>query len=258
MEPINYRICIPSYKRAKMINLKTLAFLNRLQVPIEGIDVVVETEEMKQDYLEENSNLNIIVSNTNGIREKRNFIRNYYQFETDTRYLICIDDDMDNIMDMDKPITREAFIDATQQAFRLCEEKGLTLWGVSPFHNTFFMKRNISTNLKYICGAFFGLIIDRKYEPIFTTFNHYEDFCFTCQHFLRDNGTLRMNWLALKTKYFNPKGGITEWYGGKDKRAEAQETDASKFIELYPNMARIIKKKYGCDLRLNYRYKNSS
>jgi len=61
MEPINYRICIPSYKRPKMINLKTLAFLNRLQVPIEGIDVIVETEEIKQEYLEENSKINIIV-----------------------------------------------------------------------------------------------------------------------------------------------------------------------------------------------------
>ena len=88
-----------------------------------------------------------------------------------------------------------------------------------------------------------------------TKFNHYEDFCFTCQHFLRDGGVLRFNWIALKTKYFNPNGGITEWYGGKELRKVAQKKDALRFIEQYPGMAKIISKQYGTDLRLNHLYK---
>lgn len=255
---IDYRICIPSFKRPKMINCKTLAFLNRLQIEGSNIDVIVETEEMKHDYLNENNSLNVIVSNTNGIKEKRNYIRNYYQNETEVQYLLCMDDDLDELYDYDKPITREAFIEAIEDAFNECIEKGITLWGVSPFHNTFFLKKSKTTSLKYICGAFFGLIINRDEPPILTTFDHYEDFCFTCQHFRRDNGVLRLNWIALKTKYFNPQGGITEWYGGKEQRAMAQAEDANRFLELYPNMARIIKKNYGADLRLNHRYKNSS
>lgn len=253
---IDYKICIPSYKRPKIIREKTIAFLNRLQIPEESLDIIVETEEMANEYKIHSPLPNYIVSNTNGIKEKRNFVRNYYQNETSIEYLICIDDDMEDIMDYDKPITRESFIDNLENAFNECIEKGLTLFGVSPFHNTFFLKHNTSTTLKYICGAFFGLIINRDYPPIQTTFDHYEDFCFTCQHFCRDSGTLRLNWLALKTKYFNPKGGITEWYGGKEARAEAQATDAERFMTLYPNMARIITKKYGVDLRLNHRFKN--
>ena len=253
---MDYKICIPSYNRPKIINDKSLAFLKRMGVSFKDIDVIVETDEMKEDYQSNNNEINIIVSNTNGIKEKRNFVRRYYQEQTDVNNLVCIDDDMDDIIDWDKSITAEKFNEIINQGFKICHEKNLYVWGVSPFHNTFFMRENVSTNLKYICGAFFGLIIDRSKEVMETTFNHYEDFCFTCQHFKRDGGVLRFNGIALKTKYFNPKGGITGWYGGKSARAEAQEKDAVKFIELYPGMATIIQKKYGTDIRLNFRYKN--
>ncbi len=252
-----YKICVPSYKRPQIIKEKTLSLLNRLQINISEVDVIVETDEMAKEYKAVNPDVNVIVSNTDGIREKRNFVREYYQNSTDVDYLLCMDDDLDEIFDYDKPITREAFIDCIETGFNTCEEKGLTIWGVSPFHNTFFLKKQISSNLKYICGAFFGIIIDRSHNPFTTKFNHYEDFCFTCQHFLRDGGVLRFNWIALKTKYFNPNGGITEWYGGKDARKEAQESDAKNFVDLYPRMARIIEKKYGFDLRLNPRYSRS-
>lgn len=252
---MSFHICIPSYNRPKVINEKTIAFLNRMGINDKFIDVIVETEEMKSEYLNINPNLRIIVSNTNGIRSKRNFVRDYYQNGTEITRLVCADDDLDEIMDWDQPITPDRFYEIIEEGFKQCEEKGLTIWGVSPFHNTFFLKKNVSTNLKYICGAFFGLLIDREKPALKTTFDHYEDFCFTCQHFLRDGGVLRFNDIALKTKYFNPNGGITGWYGGKEERAKAQEKDAQRFIELYPEMAKIITKKYGADLRLNYRFK---
>ena len=251
-----YKIVIPSYKRPKILFEKTLKLLQRLNVDFSTIDIVVETEEMRKEYLDYLPfNLNIIVSNTNGIKGKRNFIRKYYQQETDEDYLLCIDDDIDELYDMDTPITTTDFNEAVETGFVECEKKGYTMWGVSPFHNTFFLKNVVSYNLKYICGTFFGLIIDRSYDPLQTTFNHYEDFCFTCKHFLRDDGVVRLNWIAIKTKYFNPKGGITEWYGGKEERKKAQEEDAITFTEIYPKMARIIDKKYGKDIRLNPRYK---
>ena len=250
-----FHICIPSYNRPKIINQKSLAFLKKMGIDQKMVEVIVETNEMKADYLNINPNLNIIVSNTNGIKEKRNFVRDYYRNQTNITNLLCLDDDLDDIMDFDKSIEPERFIDVVNQGFQLCEEKKLNVWGVSPFHNTFFLKKNVSTTLKYICGAFFGLLIDRDKPMLQTTFDHYEDFCFTAQHFLRDGGVLRFNDIALKTKYFNPNGGITGWYGGKEARAEAQETDANRFVELYPGMAKIIKKKYGADLRLNFRFK---
>ena len=253
---MSFHICVPSYNRPKVINEKTLSFLGRMGMNEKFIDIIVETEDMKVDYLNINPKLNIIVSNTNGIKEKRNFVRSYYQNNTNITNLVCVDDDIDEIMDWDKPITQDRFYEVIEEGFKLCHEKKLCVWGVSPFHNTFFLKKNVSTNLKYICGAFFGLVIDRDKEVLQTSFDHYEDFCFTCQHFLRDGGVLRFNDVALKTKYFNPNGGITGWYGGKEERAKAQKQDALRFVELYPQMAKIITKKYGDDLRLNHRFKS--
>ena len=38
---------------------------------------------------------NIIVSNTTGVGEKRNFVRSHYRNETDLEEIVCIDDDID-------------------------------------------------------------------------------------------------------------------------------------------------------------------
>lgn len=252
-----YKVCVPSYKRPHILKQKTMKLLERLQNNLSEVDVIVETDEMAEEYRKHiGDEVNIIVSNTDGIKEKRNFVRDYYQNKTDVDYLICLDDDIDELLDYDKPITREAFIDMVEKGFTMCEEKGFKLWGVSAFNNSYYLERNISTNLRYICGAFWGLIIDRDLPVLQTQFNHYEDFCFTCQHYLRDKGVLRFNWIALKTKYFNPDGGISDWYGGNENRRVAQKNDAKVFTELYPKMARVIEKKSGFDLRLNHRYGN--
>ena len=87
-----FHICIPSYNRPKIINEKSLAFLKKMGIDQKMVEVIVETNEMKADYLNINPNLNIIVSNTNGIKEKRNFVRNYYRNETNITNLLCLDD----------------------------------------------------------------------------------------------------------------------------------------------------------------------
>tara|TARA_Y100000004_G_C8925986_1_gene417660 strand:- start:607 stop:1371 length:765 start_codon:yes stop_codon:yes gene_type:complete len=252
-----YRFVIPSWKRPTILRDKTLAFLKQMEVPKELIDIVVETEVMKTEYLEHNPGYNVVVSNTFGIMGKRNFVRTYYQYKTDLSYIVCIDDDIDMLMDWDVPMTADRFYEVIEESFIQCEMNGATMWGVSPFHNTFFMKNNITTCLKYICGAFFGLIIDRDHPPLQTDYDHYEDFDFSCQHFLRDKALIRNNGVSIITKYFNPNGGITEWYGGKEQRKEAQKQDALRFIEQYPRMARIIEKPYGTDLRLNHLFKST-
>ncbi len=49
---IDYRICIPSYKRPTIIKDRTLKLLERIGIPSEGIDIIVETEPMAQEYNE--------------------------------------------------------------------------------------------------------------------------------------------------------------------------------------------------------------
>ena len=252
----NVRFIIPSYNRKHLIGDKTLALLKKYTVPKEHIEIVVETEKMKNEYLEEIGNdYKILVSNTDGIKEKRNWVRRYYQEETDYEYIICLDDDLNDMNNMGKSLTAEEFKELVEDGFNECEKRGLYLWGVVGFDNKFFMKDTVTTKLKTIIGAFWGLIIEREKEPLQTLFNHYEDLDFTCQHFLRDGGVLRYNNISISTKYFNPDGGITHWYGGKEKRQQDQENGAVLMLLKYGKMCRAIKKKIGWDIRLNHHFK---
>ena len=257
----NVRFIIPSYNRKHLIGDKTLALLKSYEVPTEHIEIVVETEEMKNEYIEEIGNdYKILVSNTDGIKEKRNWVRRYYQEETDYEYLVSLDDDLSDMNNMGTSLKAEEFKELVEEGFNECEKRGLYLWGVVGFDNKFFMKETVTTTLKTIIGCFTGLILDREKVPLVTLFNHYEDQCFTCQHFLRDGGVLRYNNISISTKYFNPDGGITGWFGGKEKRKQDQENGAVLMLLKYGKMCRAIKKKRkdigeGWDIRLNHNFK---
>ena len=260
----NYRIAIPSYNRPEIIKTKTLALLESYNIPFENIDLFLENDEQYEKYLntlneDKYQSINAIITYTKGIGLKRNYIRWHYYTNTNYTYVFCIDDDIDEVCEKvdDKKIKKVDDLDSLIcNCFFATEVRHLNIWGVNAFHNPFFMKDTITTNLKYICGAFFGIIIDRKSSAgrkakkiIQTTYNHFEDFDFSVQHFKRDGGVVRFNKLCIKTKYFG-EGGINESYGGLDKRKKDMEVAGQKFIQQYSQYAKLIKKDYGYDIRL--------
>lgn len=257
------KICCPSYKRPNIFLKKTLAFLLKHNIHDWGtLDVIVESEDLAETYKEicgdKAKNINWIVTNTKGICEKRNFVRTYYREETDLKAIVCIDDDIDDLYLLDKPIV--SLHELIVEGHLLCEKHGYNLWGVSPFHNPFFMKNSprVSTNLKYICGAFFGLLINRDKYLIHTDVDHGEDFQFSMEHYLRDGGVLRLNHIAIKTKYFEEKGGICESLGGLENRKKQMKENCEYLSDRYGNMCRVFVKNYGYDIRLNSRFNQMS
>jgi len=252
---MNYIIAIPSYKRANILHLRTLAFLKRHSIPIKNIEIHVESQEMKDHYHNIiGSDYTILVSDAKGIGATRNYLRYYYKYETKHTNVLYLDDDIENVMDYDQPLQDlNGFV---KKAFAITKSSKLNLWGISPFHNTFYLKDSITTTLKYIAGCFCGEIIDRKKHDIYTDVDHGEDFLFTMEHFIRDGGVIRFNKIAVVTKYFEQEGGICESVGGLAKRKITMETNCKYLVERYPGMCRLIEKKYGFDIRLNHHYKN--
>jgi hypothetical protein len=207
-----------------------------------------------------------IVNNKNGkgIGQARNFIREYYNHG---EYVWGIDDDVEEIYKCefgDTPNLNRLNIvsdldEWIRNAFKLCAEKNLNFWGVPSFDNPFFMNKEPSTNLKYIGGVFVGLIIDKEKKPIRVNIDHFEDYEFCCLHFLRDNGILRFNDMALKSNFYNPKGGICATYGGFMNRMEDAKHVAEYLVNNYRGMCSITnnKKRDLINMKLNSRYKNS-
>lgn len=253
---INYRIVIPSYQRPQILKQKTLAILRNQQIPIDKVDILLGTKEEGQEYRKVLGNQypkNFTYHGQKGIGAVRNWIKWYYKYETNVKYVVYIDDDISSILDWQTPIKNlESFI---EDIFFETETRKLNLWGVSAYHNPFFMKKNITTNLKYICGAFSGEIIDRDKHDIYCDVDHGEDFQFTCEYFLRDGGVVRNNGVCLVTKYFGD-GGINASYNGLENRKKDMEVQCKYLNHRYASMTRLIEKKYGYDIRLNGKFKN--
>lgn len=256
----NYQIAIPSYKRPNLLKNKTLELLKKNEIEKDQILIFVETESMKKLYISSGIiGYNFVVTNTSGICEKRNFLEIYYRDDTDFDGFVSIDDDIDEVFELSEdgkkvnPIKNlKEFLD---MAFKKTDKAGFSLFGISALHNPFFMKHEISTNLKYICGALNGRIIRRDRHQILVDTDHGEDFQFTMEYYLRDKGVVRFNHLGLKTKYFEEKGGICESMGGLNLRKVNMEENCKYLGWRYDTMCRVIEKKYGYDLRLNWRFK---
>jgi hypothetical protein len=251
---VPYRIAIPSYNRPVIFREKTLAYLDRCNVNAD-IDVFLESPEQCGIYLnelhEDYPGLNYIITNTQGICEKRNFIRYYYAMENYNRYTFCLDDDIDTVMRKDK--TEETELDDfIIRGFLECDNVGATMFGISPLHNEFFLRDKISYNLNYIIGAFFGFVSEEGVMPYMTDMEHYEDFDFSLAHYFKDKKLVRFNHLGLKTKYFEPTGGITYQMGGLQARQQYMDENAEYMREKWGDVVKVTKNKWGTGLKLNH------
>ena len=95
----DYRVAIPSYKRAEILKNKTLKVLSESNVPSEKIDVFVADEKEKELYektLEPGTYSKIIVGQK-GMRAIRNFIQDYYP---EGQRIVNLDDDVEKIQIM--------------------------------------------------------------------------------------------------------------------------------------------------------------
>ena len=251
------KIVIRSFKREKIIRDRTLKLLEKHKIPKDIIDIIVETDLMKINYEKVlGYDYNIIVSNTKGICEKRNFIRYYYRNETDLEEIMCIDDD---IKDVKAVFGTVNLLDLINRGFEFARKAKANLWGINHLNNPFFMKKQkpLLTKLTYIQGGFCGIIIDRSKESIVADVDCYEDFQFSCEHYLRDGAILKLNHFYIETEYDENVGGIREALGGKEKRIDESADTAIYMLNRYGNMLRLKNsKRYGVDLFMNPYYKS--
>lgn len=254
---MNIRIAVPTYNRPNIFKDKTLDLIKRTNIPLDIVDVIIENEEQVKMYKDSiDENLNYVVSNTMGICEKRNFVRYYYKHESPNKYTFCMDDDIDRILKKDGTEMTD-ILEFIKTGFETCEKENATLFGICPLHNPFFLREGYSTNLNYIIGCFFGFIRPPDdEEPYYTEMEHWEDFDFSLAHFHRDGKIVRFNYLGLETKYFEPTGGITFEFGGKEARLQYANENAYYMREKWgEDCIRLTKNKWGVHIRLNHHYK---
>mgnify|MGYP003131779264 CR=1 FL=1 len=243
---MSIEIAIPTYNRVSTLQKKTLPLLE--EIPNELIKIYVEDEEQYNLYKKELSQYEVIITNTKGIGEKRNYIKQ----NTKAKYLLQIDDDIEAIKEWNGiSLSPECIYDLIKRGFKECEEANLHLWGICCFFNPYFLRNTTTTNLKFICGGFHGIITDKIIPSPINTF---EDYYNTCAYFKSDKGVLRFNGYGLKTKTFKEKGGLQDLLPNNERTLE-EENNALLLKHRFGKMISLIKKKDRTDLRLNHKYK---
>ena len=251
---MNVLITIPTFNRPEILKNKTLAFLKSVKTKFKII-VVVDDEEALKEYQKFNPGYEIISCNLKGLVNKKKFIINKYSKKY--KYHLNMDDDIDAILLAKNKNWREAlpvtnFDETVINCFKKTEELGAHLWGICPYKNAFFSSQTVSTDLKYICGIFHGMIFDGIEDQIeYQLTSHGEDYEKTILYFLQDNKVIRFNYLLTLTKYYRVEGGITGYYGGNDKRELASQEAMNYLANNYPEMCKVIIKKGKTDLKLN-------
>jgi hypothetical protein len=101
-----------------------------------------------------------------------------------------------------------------KEAFDECVRNHSYIWGVYAVFNPFFRKTKseMSTELKYIVGAFYGIINRPKLKSIQLTITkengQKEDVERTIKYFIEDGVVLRFNKIGFTTKYYGKEGGL--------------------------------------------------
>ena len=230
---MNFRVAIPSISRAETITKKTLNYLKQTDINMSKVDIFLSNPNEEQSYRENLKSypVNIIVSNTKHVNTQRNFIVDYYK---EDELILGIDDDIDLVamkVDDKNTIQLNSLIEFVENAFAISLDKKIDMWGVNPVINPYFMKNNVTFNLKYIVACFYGWRNNYDKKAYVSTNPEYgkEDFERSIRYYIADGGVTRFNYVAPKTKYYSEKGGIQNY-----RTVEYEETAVKWLLETFP------------------------
>jgi hypothetical protein len=247
----SYVVAIPSYNRVQKLAEKTLATLKRGGVPRSCIHVFVANEAEHKAYAEglPKDLYGKIVVGVKGITPQRRFIVKYFKEGTN---VVSMDDDVEEVMKLSrdgnsiKPFQTGHLDKFYKEAFQVCRNKGLFIWGVYPVKNPFFMKQETTFDLKFILGTTYGFIV-RHDADLVPTVAEKEDYENSIRYYLKDGGVVRFNNVCLKTVFHSP-GGL----GLIENRFEVNKKAAETLQSRYPDLVKIRHRENGMtEIRLH-------
>ena len=236
---MDYKIAIPSYKRSDIIKDKVLKLLEKHSIDKSKIFIFVEESEIEKykSVLPEYH----IVKGEKGIGKQRERISNYF---TTNEIIVSIDDDVEDVLEHSKSIINlDIFIN---DSINLLLDNRLTLCGLYPVNNYFFIKNTITTDLRFCIGQF-KIFINKKHLEK-RDYELLEDYENTMKHYIHSGGVLRYNYITLKANYKKGKGGLKEY-----RTVERKLDEVKKFTKEYSYYARPKKNGFEVELLKNHK-----
>lgn len=232
----DWQVAVCSYRRATTLRDKTMAYLQRCNMDLARVTVFVADAAERELYAAKlPQGVKLVVAQP-GMRAVRNFTQQYYP---EGQRVFNLDDDIEALYrKVDDKKTAPVYDLAREisTGFELCERWRLRLWGINAVLNPFFMKHTVTTDLKFLVGAVWG-VVNSHDQALAVTIDEKEDFERTLKFYLADGGVVRLNYLAPKTRYYKEPGGMQ----GRDcaDRVAASAASAKLLLHRYPGLCRI-------------------
>lgn len=169
-----YKIAIPSYRRSELIKERTLSYLARCGVDMGNVYVFTSNELEARLYDASLGGVGCQIvcprEPIENVTQKFNYIHRYFPEDTN---VFVIEDDIKTLVRITKktkgckPETCEslAFVET---GFTYCRKARTKLFGIIPHDNGFYMKFDVSTNLKLIVAHAYGFISDYDQKLLVT------------------------------------------------------------------------------------------
>jgi hypothetical protein len=186
-----------------------------------------------------------LVIGEKGLVPQRQFIMNQW---AEGKHIVFFDDDVERIDLSLSPLFKHHNLDYFfRYAFAECKKHGSYIWGVYPVFNPFYRspRKEMTTELNYIVGAFYGVINRPTLNAIKLTITkkngQKEDVERTLKYFIHDGIVLRFNKVGFITKYYGKEGGL-----GRFEDRIKQMTEASnKLKQKYGDYGDVKKRSNG-------------
>lgn len=222
---MEFKIAIPTHRRSDLIGDMTLKLFKDFNK--EDIYLFISDEEDYENYKQFYSDYNLILTLTDNVRDKFNFIQNYFK---EGLLIFVLEDDIKEIKD----IVNSNIADTFNFIIRYVKKSKCKSFGVYPSSNEFFMSRTIEYGLTYLVANMFGFIsqrdqINKDNNCFLKTKNDYER---SVLYFKNTGKSIRFNFISCLTNNYTTKGGMQEL-----KERELLEEEACFYlIKRYPKI----------------------
>jgi hypothetical protein len=217
-------IAIPTHYRSHLIEKNALAFVQKMQMQCQ-VYVFVSNEEDLRNYepLSRKYGFTLVNANTKTVKEKFNYIHQYWQNGQDV--LLVEDDVSDFVSIIDWSIKK-----IVTEGFSQMHKHGKKAWGIYPSANKFFMSQTMTHGFGFLVANVYGFVADGD-TRILAQEESKNDYERSVLYYIHKGGIVRLNYVAAKTKNYTTKGGM-QLLGN---RAEIEQTACDNLVRRFPS-----------------------
>jgi hypothetical protein len=231
-------IAIPSYKRASVLKEKTLAFLQREHVSASVIYIFVANQEEFDEYTRvlEPTSYNRIIIGKPGLAAQRNFISRHF---AEGEIILQMDDDVKGI--------KRLYGTFNQLLYNMYDElkNDCGLVGILPNDDGRRMFSEKTYHLTFIIGCF---LMVRNHRDFYLHHDEKDDFVRSIWYFQKYGRVCRLQHAGVITTYNIGSGGLIGPH-----REQKMKEGIEFMLKEYPGYCRLVKKRKGLDIILNWR-----